>query len=55
LLVYGEHDWSKPKEREATLRDIPGAKMQTVAGGGHFLSLDRPQEVGQLIAEFDAG
>jgi len=55
LLVYGEHDWSKPKEREATLRDIPGAKMQTVAGGGHFLSLDRPREVGQLITEFAAG
>jgi pimeloyl-ACP methyl ester carboxylesterase len=55
LLVYGEHDWSKPKEREATLRDIPGAKMQTVAGGGHFLSLDRPREIGQLITEFAAG
>lgn len=54
LLVYGEHDWSRPSEREITLRDIPGATMQTVAGGGHFLSLDRPREVERLISEFAA-
>jgi pimeloyl-ACP methyl ester carboxylesterase len=52
LLVYGEHDWSKPNERETTLHDIPGARMQTVAGGGHFLSLDCPREVERLITEF---
>ena len=52
LLVYGEHDWSTPSEREITLKDISGAKMQTVPGGGHFLSLDRPREVEQLIGEF---
>ena len=54
LLVYGERDWSKPKERETTLHDIPGAKMHTVAGGSHFLSLDRPREVEELITEFAA-
>ncbi len=52
LLVYGEHDWSKPSERNTTFHDISGAKMQTVAGGGHFLSLDRPREVEQLITDF---
>lgn len=52
LLVYGERDWSQPNERETTLHDIPGAKMRTVAGGGHFLSLDRPREVEQLITDF---
>jgi pimeloyl-ACP methyl ester carboxylesterase len=54
LLVYGERDWSKPNERETTLHDIPGAKMHTVAGGSHFLSLDRPREVEELITEFAA-
>lgn len=54
LLVYGEHDWSRPSEREITLRGIPGATLQTVAGGGHFLSLDRPREVERLISEFAA-
>ncbi len=52
LLIYGEHDWSRPNERETTLKDISGAKMHTVAGGGHFLSLDRPREVEQLITDF---
>ena len=54
LLVYGERDWSKPNERETTLHDIPGAKMHTVAGGSHFLSLDRPREVEELITGFAA-
>jgi pimeloyl-ACP methyl ester carboxylesterase len=52
LLVYGERDWSRPAERETTLRDLPEAKMVTVAGGGHFLSLDRPREVERLITDF---
>lgn len=54
LLVYGERDWSKPSERELTFQDVSGAKMHTVAGGGHFLSLDRPREFEQLITEFAA-
>jgi len=54
LLVYGERDWSRPSEREITLHDIPGAKMHTVAGGSHFLSLDRPREVEELITGFAA-
>jgi len=55
LLVYGERDWSKPNERESTVQHIPGARMQTVAGGSHFLSLDRPREVEEAIIEFAAG
>lgn len=54
LLVYGEHDWSRPGEREITLQGVPGATLQTVAGGGHFLSLDRPREVERLISDFAA-
>lgn len=52
LLVYGENDWSKPSERKATQQDIPGARIEMVAGGNHFLSLDRPREVERLISEF---
>lgn len=52
LLVYGENDWSRPAEREATCKEIPNAKMETVAGGVHFLALDRPREVERLIAGF---
>ena len=45
LLVWGDQDWAKPAEREHDRTLIPGAEMQTIAGGGHFLPLDRPQEV----------
>ena len=45
LVVYGERDWSTAAERDATVRAIPGARMEQVAGGGHFLPVDRPAEV----------
>jgi len=52
LLVYGANDWSRPGERETTFKAIPHARMETVAGGVHFLALDRPREVEQLITGF---
>lgn len=52
LLVYGERDWSMAAEREATARAIPHARVETVPGGGHFLSLDRPEAVARLIGDF---
>ena len=54
LVVYGERDWSTAAERDATVRAIPGARMEQVAGGGHFLPVDRPAEVVKLISEFAA-
>lgn len=52
LLVYGDKDWSHEDERQRTFNEIPGAKMETVRNGGHFLSLDRPEEVIRLIKQF---
>jgi len=52
LLIYGEHDWSRPEERAANQRAIPGAAMTIVKDGGHFLSLDAPEAVIQLIRRF---
>ncbi|MBI1731464.1 MAG: alpha/beta hydrolase [Gammaproteobacteria bacterium] len=52
LVVYGERDWSTAAERDATVRAIPGARMEQVGGGGHFLSVDKPEEVARLITEF---
>jgi pimeloyl-ACP methyl ester carboxylesterase len=54
LLLYGEHDWSRPDEREANRRDIPGAKLRIVPNAGHFLSLDAPDEVIRHVVEFEA-
>jgi pimeloyl-ACP methyl ester carboxylesterase len=44
-LAWGEHDWSTPRERERDGGLLPGARVVTVAHGGHFLPLDRPDAV----------
>jgi pimeloyl-ACP methyl ester carboxylesterase len=50
-LAYGEDDWSRPTEREANARAIPGARSATIADSGHFSCLDKPREIAQLIGE----
>jgi pimeloyl-ACP methyl ester carboxylesterase len=52
LLVYGDRDWSQTAERERTRARIPNVVMKTVEGGGHFLPLDRPQELIDLLVGF---
>lgn len=52
LLLYGDHDWSRPDERAETARRIPGAEVRTVKDGGHFLSLDAPAETIGHVVEF---
>jgi pimeloyl-ACP methyl ester carboxylesterase len=52
LVVYGEEDWSSHKERRRTVRAIPGARVEEVPDGGHFLSLDQPQRLAELITRF---
>jgi pimeloyl-ACP methyl ester carboxylesterase len=55
LLVWGDRDWARPSEREHTRSLIAGAEMKTVEQGGHFLPLDRPGDVLQLITSFASG
>jgi pimeloyl-ACP methyl ester carboxylesterase len=52
LLLYGDHDWSRPDERAETARLIPGAEVRTVTGAGHFLSFDAPGETIERVVEF---
>jgi pimeloyl-ACP methyl ester carboxylesterase len=54
LLVYGERDWAPPAAREQDRRLIPDVTTTTIGGGGHFLSLDRPREVTDLVIRFVA-
>jgi pimeloyl-ACP methyl ester carboxylesterase len=49
LMIWGAHDWSLPDERQYDESLVPGVRSVTVAGGGHFLPLDRPGEVIALI------
>lgn len=52
LLLYGDHDWSRPDERAETARRIPGAEVRTVNDAGHFLSIDAPEEAIRHLIEF---
>jgi pimeloyl-ACP methyl ester carboxylesterase len=54
LLLYGDHDWSRPEEREANRRDIPGAQLRVVPNAGHFLALDAPDDFVRHVTEFTA-
>jgi pimeloyl-ACP methyl ester carboxylesterase len=49
-LVYGDHDWSRPAEREATARAIRGADVVALPRCGHFASLEQPDAIARLIA-----
>ena len=51
-LVYGDHDWSRPRERAANALSwrIPGATVVNVPDCGHFATLDRPDELARLIS-----
>jgi pimeloyl-ACP methyl ester carboxylesterase len=51
LLAYGDEDWSRPDEREANARAIPGVRTLTLEQAGHFASIDRPEELAGLIEE----
>jgi pimeloyl-ACP methyl ester carboxylesterase len=54
MLIWGEQDWARPSEREHDRDLIPDVQMTTLQRGGHFLALDRPQELTQLIVRFAA-
>ena len=41
LVSYGDRDWSHQEERRRTVEAIPGARVETVTDGGHFLSISR--------------
>jgi pimeloyl-ACP methyl ester carboxylesterase len=48
-LVYGDHDWSHPAEREATAALLPHAHTVTLRDTGHFSALERPDQFADVI------
>ncbi len=50
-LVYGENDWSTKEERSRTLNKVPNAKFETIANSGHFLSVDNPNALKQIVTK----
>jgi pimeloyl-ACP methyl ester carboxylesterase len=51
ILIYGDHDWSRPPEREANLALLPGARSITLADTGHFAALEQPTWVAEILVE----
>jgi pimeloyl-ACP methyl ester carboxylesterase len=50
-LVYGDHDWSRPPEREADLALLRGARSITLPDTGHFAALEEPARVAEILLE----
>jgi pimeloyl-ACP methyl ester carboxylesterase len=51
-FVYGDHDWSKPAERDVNLAEIPNAKLKLLDRAGHFASLDAPDALAAAVLNF---
>jgi len=55
LLAWGEHDALYGLSAAERLRHaIPGARLVTIAGAGHLLSIERPTELAELMRRFFA-
>jgi pimeloyl-ACP methyl ester carboxylesterase len=48
-LVYGEKDWSRPSDRETNKELLPAATFIQVPGAGHFIALERPDVLANLL------
>jgi pimeloyl-ACP methyl ester carboxylesterase len=57
LVLHGAADGAmQPGYAEHAAGNLPGtARLEMVAGAGHFLHLERPDVVNRLVAEFVAG
>ena len=48
-LVYSDHDWSRPAEREHVAGLLPEVERITLPDTGHFSALERPNEVARIL------
>jgi pimeloyl-ACP methyl ester carboxylesterase len=48
-LIYGEKDWSRPSDRQANRRQLPDAEFHQVPKAGHFVALERPDLLADLL------
>jgi pimeloyl-ACP methyl ester carboxylesterase len=48
-LVYGDHDWSRPSDRQANIDSVPGARHILLRDTGHFTALEAPHEVARVL------
>ena len=50
-LVYGDHDWSRPADREANRLLLGHARMTILKDTGHFSAVERPDEFIRILVE----
>jgi pimeloyl-ACP methyl ester carboxylesterase len=48
-LVYSEHDWSRPAERDQVASLLADVQRITLPGTGHFSALERPTDVARIL------
>ena len=48
-LVYSDRDWSRPAERDQVAGSLADVQRITMARTGHFSSLERPDNVAQIL------
>src|SRR5262249_29463821 len=54
-LIYGDHDWSKPQERDEVAQLVQGSRKITLAQSGHFGSLEHPDAIAKCVMEEEGG
>jgi pimeloyl-ACP methyl ester carboxylesterase len=50
-LVYGEHDWSQPSERDANLALLRDVQSNSLVDAGHFAALEQPDRVAEILLQ----
>jgi pimeloyl-ACP methyl ester carboxylesterase len=50
-LVYGDHDWSRVRERDANLALLPDARSISLVDTGHFAALEQPNRVAEILLD----
>lgn len=48
-LIYGDHDWSRPAERQRTARELGNVGIVTVENSGHFGFVDNPEKMVRIL------
>jgi pimeloyl-ACP methyl ester carboxylesterase len=50
-VIYGDKDWSHPREREANLALLRGARSVSLSSSGHFTALEQPHRVVEILLD----
>jgi pimeloyl-ACP methyl ester carboxylesterase len=50
-LVYGDHDWSRPSDRQANIESVPGASNILLRDTGHFTALETPHDMARILRD----